>query len=59
VHKFVCQGTIEEKIDAMIDAKRTLSDDLLTGSDEINLTEMKDDELLRLVALDLKTAMGE
>ena len=53
VHKFVCQGTVEEKIDAMIEAKKTLSEDLLTGSGEINLTEMKDDALLRLVTLDL------
>jgi SNF2 family DNA or RNA helicase len=59
VHKFVCQGTVEEKIDAMIAAKRSLSDDLLAGSGEINLTEMKDEELLRLVALDLDAAMKE
>ena len=59
VHKFVCQGTVEEKIDAMIDAKKALSDELLTGSGEIKLTEMKDDELLRLVALDLNAAMKD
>jgi SNF2 family DNA or RNA helicase len=59
VHKFVCQGTVEEKIDAMIAAKKTLSDELLTGSDEVRLTEMKDDELLRLVALDLDAAMKD
>jgi len=59
VHKFVCQGTVEEKIDAMIEAKRTLSDELLAGSAEISLTEIKDDELLRLVALDLKAVMKD
>ena len=59
VHKFVCQGTVEEKIDAMIEAKRALSDELLTGSSEMTLTEMKDEELLRLVALDLGAAMKE
>jgi len=59
VHKFVCQGTVEEKIDAMIEAKRALSDELLTGSAEISLTEMKDDELLRLVALDLNAAIKD
>ena len=59
VHKFVCQGTVEEKIDAMIEAKKSLSDDLLTGSGEINLTEMKDDALLRLVTLDLSSTMKE
>ncbi len=59
VHKFVCQGTVEEKIDAMIEAKKTLSEDLLTGSGEINLTEMKDDALLRLVTLDLGAAIKD
>jgi non-specific serine/threonine protein kinase len=59
VHKFVCQGTVEEKIDALIEAKKGLSDDLLAGGDEINLTEMKDEDLLRLVTLDLKSVMAE
>ncbi|HEC90080.1 MAG TPA: DEAD/DEAH box helicase [Alphaproteobacteria bacterium] len=59
VHKLVCQGTVEEKIDEMIEAKKTLSDDLLAGSGEINLTEMKDDALLRLVTLDLGAAMKD
>jgi SNF2 family DNA or RNA helicase len=59
VHKFVCRGTVEEKIDALIEAKKSLSDDVLAGSEEISVTEMKDDELLKLVALDLSTAMKE
>ena len=59
VHKFVCQGTVEEKIHAMIEAKKFLSDELLAGAGEIGLTEMKDDELLRLVALDLNAAMKD
>ncbi len=59
VHKFVCQGTVEEKIDALIEAKKGLSDDLLAGGDEINLTGMKDEDLLRMVALDLKSVVAE
>jgi SNF2 family DNA or RNA helicase len=59
IHKFVCQGTVEEKIDAMIQSKKALSDELLAGAAEISLTEMKDDELLRLVALDLNAAMRD
>ena len=59
VHKFVCQGTVEEKIEALIESKKSLSDDVLAGSGEISLTEMKDDDLLRLVALDLKAAMKD
>ncbi|HTJ41594.1 MAG TPA: DEAD/DEAH box helicase [Kofleriaceae bacterium] len=53
VHKFVCRGTVEEKIDAMIEAKRGLARELLTGGAELNVTELSDAELLKLVALDL------
>jgi SNF2 family DNA or RNA helicase len=59
VHKFVCRGTVEEKIDALIESKRGLSNELLDGSAEINLTELKNEEILRLVALDLDAAMKE
>ena len=59
VHKFICQGTVEEKIDGLIEAKKNLSEDVLVGGDEINLTEMKDEDLLRLVTLDLNAAMME
>jgi non-specific serine/threonine protein kinase len=59
VHKFVCRGTVEEKIDKIIESKRQISQDLLEGGAEMNLTELKDEELLRLVALDLNTAMKE
>jgi SNF2 family DNA or RNA helicase len=58
VHKFVCQGTVEEKIDALIEAKKGLSEDVLAGGDEINLTEIKDEDLLRMMALDLKSVMA-
>jgi SNF2 family DNA or RNA helicase len=59
VHKFVCRGTIEAKIDLLIESKRQLADDFLAAGAEINLTEMDDHELLRLVALDLKAAITE
>ncbi len=56
VHKFVCRGTVEEKIDGLIESKTRLSGELLAGGGEINLTELKDDELLRVVSLDLSAA---
>jgi len=56
VHKFICRGTVEEKIDALIESKKGLSEALLAGSGEVNLTEMSDDALLQLVALDLNAA---
>ena len=60
VHKFVCRGTVEERIDAMIQDKRQLAADLLDSSGaEIRLTELSDAELLRLVRLDLATATQE
>jgi non-specific serine/threonine protein kinase len=59
VHKFVCRGTVEEKIDELIESKRQLSRDLLEGGAEMLLTEMKDEELLKLVALDINAALKE
>jgi non-specific serine/threonine protein kinase len=59
VHKFVCRGTVEERIDQLIDSKRRLSEDLLESGAEMLLTEMRDDDLLKLVALDLHAASGE
>lgn len=53
VHKFVCRGTIEERIDEMIRAKQQLVKDVIEGDAEINLTELSDAELLDLVKLDI------
>ncbi len=58
VHKFVCPGTIEERIDALIDEKKALASDLLgsgAGAEKL-LTEMNNDELLDFVSLDLAAA---
>jgi superfamily II DNA or RNA helicase len=59
VHKFICRGTVEDKIDQMIESKQQLVGDLLGGGSEIVLTEMKDEDLLKLVALDLSAATKE
>ncbi|MFV2044415.1 MAG: DEAD/DEAH box helicase [Anaerolineales bacterium] len=59
VHKFVCQGTVEDKIDRMIDSKSQLAGDFLEGGAGMQLTELGDEDLLRLVALDLNAAMKE
>src|SRR5208282_3901640 len=53
VHKFVCRGTVEERIDQLIESKRALAEDLLAGGNEINLTELADAELMALIQLDL------
>jgi non-specific serine/threonine protein kinase len=59
VHKFVCRGTVEDQIDQLIESKRQLSTDLLEGGADLLLTEMKDEDLLKLVALDINKALKE
>lgn len=53
VHKFVCRGTVEEKIDELITEKSQMAADILEGGAEKLLTEMSNDELIRMVALDV------
>ncbi|HEV7861332.1 MAG TPA: SNF2-related protein [Acidimicrobiia bacterium] len=50
VRKFVCVGTLEERIDAMIEAKRDLAERIV-GSGEARLTDLSLAELRDLVAL--------
>lgn len=59
VHKFVCRGTVEDKIDQLIESKQELVKGVLGGGAELLLTEMGDAELLDLVALDLEKAQLE
>ncbi|MGH7435444.1 MAG: ATP-dependent helicase, partial [Polyangiaceae bacterium] len=59
VHKFVCRGTIEERIDALMASKRALAEAVVEGGAEASLTELPNDELMRLVSLDLASALGE
>ncbi len=53
VQKFVCRGTLEERIDQMIRDKQAVARDILGDGSETLLTEMNDRELLDFVALDL------
>jgi SNF2 family DNA or RNA helicase len=50
VHKFVCEGTLEEKIDQMIEDKKALADRIV-GTDESWLTELDTANLRELVQL--------
>jgi non-specific serine/threonine protein kinase len=59
VHKFVCKGTVEDAVDALIESKKGLSRDVLAQGADALLTEMPDDQLLRLVALDVRRAAEE
>jgi len=50
VHKFVCVGTLEERIDQMIEQKKELAENIV-GSGENWLTEMSTSELKELFVL--------
>ncbi len=58
VHKFVCPGTIEEKIDELISAKKDIAEQIIEqdGPQQV-LSEMSDEALLDFVAIDLDSAV--
>jgi non-specific serine/threonine protein kinase len=56
VQKFICRGTMEERIDALIEDKTALASQLIEGGAETMLTELNNEDLLRLVSLDLHRA---
>jgi non-specific serine/threonine protein kinase len=51
VHKFITQGTIEEKINAILEEKRKLSGDILGSAGEQWITEYSNEELMQLFSL--------
>jgi len=53
VHKFICKGTVEEKIDDMIESKVELSRNLLSSSAESWITEMSNDQIRKMFTLTL------
>jgi SNF2 family DNA or RNA helicase len=50
VHRLITEGTVEDRIAEMLEAKRALADAIL-GSGEASLTELTDRELSDLVSL--------
>jgi non-specific serine/threonine protein kinase len=61
VHKFICRGTVEERIDEMIAQKTLVAGEAIGGNEsgEVLLTEMDNDSLLRFVKLDLRQVTAE
>ena len=53
VHKFLTKGTVEEKIDLMLEEKSRISDEVISSSGETWITEMNNDDLLNLFRLTL------
>ena len=50
VHKFICNGTLEDRIDALIESKSSLAAEIITQGEHA-LTELSDDALQELLAL--------
>ncbi|MBR8838249.1 MAG: helicase [Stigonema ocellatum SAG 48.90 = DSM 106950] len=58
VHKFVCTGTLEEKIHDMIESKKQLASQVV-GAGEDWLTELDTDQLRNLITLDRSAVIDE
>ncbi|MBN2039323.1 MAG: DEAD/DEAH box helicase [Spirochaetes bacterium] len=53
VHKFITKGTIEEKIDEMLENKKKITSEIIRSTGENWITEMNNDELLNLFTLSI------
>ncbi len=58
VHKFVCLGTLEERIDEMTERKKELAESIV-GAGEAWLTEMSTDQLREMFALSREAVREE
>ena len=58
VHKFVCAGTLEERIDQMIEKKKALAESVI-GTGEAWLTELSNDNLRELLVLRQEAVINE
>jgi len=56
IHKFIAIGTVEERIDAMIEDKKKLSTSIV-GADESWLTELDNKTFIKLIQLNKNTIM--
>ena len=54
VHKFICKGTIEEKIDLLIDDKKKLASEITSSSAESWITELSDKEIKEMFRFGLR-----
>ncbi len=59
VHKLVTEGTVEERIDALINDKRKLADAVVGTTGEAWLSELSTDDLRDLVRLDHSRVRGQ
>ncbi len=59
VHKFLCRGTVEERIHALIESKKSVSAEVLSGGAELDLAELDNTALMELIALDINAVLGD
>ncbi len=59
VHKFICPGTVEEKIDQLITSKKNLSHDVLKPESELSFSELTNEQLMSMISLDINKVLGE
>lgn len=52
VHKLVCEGTIEEKINELINSKKALADNIIGARGEQWITEFSNEELMSMLRLE-------
>ena len=57
VSKMICEGTLEERIDAIIESKRALAETLISGG-ETWITELADDEIFDILAFSATALRG-
>ena len=58
VHRLICRGTIEEKIDELINSKRELTRQVIGEGGEKWITTMSNEELTGLLTLDNRGGRG-
>ena len=58
VHKFICGGTLEERIDALIESKTALAEEIVTSGESF-LTELSDEALRDILKLSETVVVDE
>jgi len=51
VHKFICEGTFEERIDEMLKDKSELSKNILSKTEGVKFTEMNNDDIIKMFSI--------
>lgn len=52
VHKFVSEGSVEEKIDQLINSKKSLADEIIIAKGQTWITELNDQDLFNILRLE-------